>query len=479
MSSTFIHASSETDASWKHEAEYFKSVRMRCEVGRNETIHLWILPSGEVLRPTNENAVNHVSLKDDGAILEIDRVDDEQFGMYLCIVGVGDSIKVIKHGLNIDGPYYGDEYGKRVRHSAMIGGICAAGTLLIIVGLCLINAYCCKRSKETGETPGNSDIESGDVNKGRNKSAKTDIKVDNQSLVSTAEMKADEPENLEKIYDQADGILAPLQKGAERHEGYENAKVGVSWMDSGEYHTISDLGYENTELSKVNQCTGSLNSAEGLGDRETINCNETVENGDIIHNGGPQDAKKNNKSHKYENRMDSQINGLTTANRSASFERNVSEETEPFSSLRDDAYIYAVPNKPKRRTTEKETVVIIEGEVIIEENGAKIVVTSSPSTPGTMSETENVVNKLSDKFLENHQTEKSDIPYSKKSSENHNTNENMKTDYTAGFSVYDDAADKYETTDVNEDTVTGVSNNKDCEENSEKETFVDEQLVHM
>ena len=392
----FGNVISATDESWKYEVEYFKSFQMNCELGTNDTavderILLWVLPDGEVIRPNSENTVDHIFLKNDGLLLEIDRVDDELFGLYLCVVDVRDDIKVIKRGLNLDGPYYGPEHDASIKHNAMIGGICAGGTFVLMISLWIVHAHCCKSNKNREKTA-MEDVESANVSRQSEKSEVGHTENENMENVVTAI--TSETDNLEKIYDQADGILAILKYRTESNSEIKTDKVPISLMDSGEYHTILELGFGNAESFTRGQ---SVSSATSQSESESMQAVVSVING---------------MKDDFENTTDKGLNGFETETDNGKHcdflvsppksDKEAVERPEPDTLAKvnenEAEVVYATPNKPKKKG-ENDMVVNIEGDVVIEETGAKIVVTSSPPTPVVMSETENVVNKLTDNVL--------------------------------------------------------------------------------
>ena len=379
------------EEAWKHKEEYFKSIEMNCELEANTTataerVLLWVLPDGQVIRPNGDTKVDHVFLKNDGRNLMIDRVDDDLFGLYLCIVDVDNNIKVVKQGLNIDGPYYGLEHDERIKHNAMIGGICAGGALFLIVSIWIVYTYCCK-NKKNKEQSGIEDVENGGGNGQGDKGEginTAEASVDNAIVNVTHET-----DTLEKIYDQADGILAIMKHRTENSSEIKTNKVPISLMDSGEYHTITDFGFEMTESLTRGQSLSSSTSQS-----ESMQAVASVING-----------MKND----LDNQTNHGINGADTdTGKHGVLVDSVAKSDIGPSGQKSDGMakhndneaevIYATPNKPKR-TGNIENVVIVEGDVVIEENGAKIVVTSSPPTLVLVSGTEDAVNRVTDNVI--------------------------------------------------------------------------------
>ncbi|XP_052801354.1 uncharacterized protein LOC128232056 isoform X2 [Mya arenaria] len=136
------------DVDWKQKVEYFARVFLNCsETGsKNVTlaVYFWILPSGDVVYPGSKDMPKqNVELMDNGFVLQVDKVDDIDFGLYYCIIQTGpNSTGIVKRGLNVDGPYFGPAYMDNIGHSAMVGGIAAGCTLVLLTAVWLICAHC-------------------------------------------------------------------------------------------------------------------------------------------------------------------------------------------------------------------------------------------------------------------------------------------------------------------------------------------------
>lgn len=122
--------------------EYYTTVSMDCDDSKynfTSSQHIekryWLLPDSSLLQSGQNN--KHVNI-DSNFTLTINKIDDNDFGYYFCLVVRSDhSVDRIRHGLNVNGPYFGDLLEK-YRKNAIIGGI-AAGTLFVIVaGTCLV-----------------------------------------------------------------------------------------------------------------------------------------------------------------------------------------------------------------------------------------------------------------------------------------------------------------------------------------------------
>lgn len=74
--------------------------------------------------------------------LILNRVDDDDFGMYICIVVFkNDKIKVVWWGLNVDGVDF-SKLLEIYRKNVIIGGIVVVCLFVVFVVLCVI-WYCC------------------------------------------------------------------------------------------------------------------------------------------------------------------------------------------------------------------------------------------------------------------------------------------------------------------------------------------------
>lgn len=122
--------------------EYFTDAVFTC----NHTLHnftsdfsinktYWIIPNGTVISQAYSGS--HVEVDSDFTIT-IHRIDDDDFGNYYCLLVRSDySVDRIKHGLNVDGPYFGDLVAIYSRR-AMIGGIAGGSLFLVLMGCCLV-----------------------------------------------------------------------------------------------------------------------------------------------------------------------------------------------------------------------------------------------------------------------------------------------------------------------------------------------------
>ena len=137
---------------WNQDIEYFEKVDLDCAKFYKDSnvihsVQAWILPSGEVWMPgaVTDFRSGHIDIRNNGFVLSIDRLDDDDFGMYYCIVDTGaNGTHIVKIGINVDGPYYGPELMKEIKHDAMVGGIAAGCVLVLLIILWLFCTYCTK-----------------------------------------------------------------------------------------------------------------------------------------------------------------------------------------------------------------------------------------------------------------------------------------------------------------------------------------------
>ena len=354
----FGSVASNGTTSTSYQIEYYKSVQMNCEFDHTETVviqkvYMWILPNGQILRPGDVgNMENHISLKNNGMALEIDRIDDEHFGRYMCIVDVGSDIKVIQRGLNVDGPYYGPEHYEKFKHNAMIGGICAGAVLVLLISIWIgHNLY-----HKSNRTVSSKDIK--DMEAGVKEPHHSDVKLDD-NVENAIETRQDELDHLEKIYDMADGI--------DKHKLQSNhTEMNDAVIERSEYHTITEVDATS-------------------GNDSTVDTSELVNN------------YKNDKitaKDEQENSMDTQTNATHGDDIQSNSKKESQVQPKSFLSGDTEEPVYAVPLKKGQRCETPEQVVIIEGEVIIEDSGATIPVTSSSPSPSVPSVTEDTMSDI-------------------------------------------------------------------------------------
>lgn len=137
---------------------YFKKVTLECKDSDvNATkidlsnIHTrqWIFPSGKTYVDDNTAPICRREkcweMDSSGFNVTIKRINDEDFGVYYCVIVMkNNSIYIIRKGLNVDGPYYGDLLAKYTEN-AKIGGIAAAVLFVLLGGSCFL--WTCRYNK--------------------------------------------------------------------------------------------------------------------------------------------------------------------------------------------------------------------------------------------------------------------------------------------------------------------------------------------
>ncbi|KAK6172865.1 hypothetical protein SNE40_016438 [Patella caerulea] len=136
------------------QVEYFRGANLTCDsnmlnVSQNfnniESIQ-WMLPDVSLITEST-NTIKVIKRNMLAYTLMIDRVADDQFGYYTCIivykttmVNENAEVKVVRWGLNINGPDFSKLRAEYARH-AIVGAI-AAGILLGVLGItCVIWHY--------------------------------------------------------------------------------------------------------------------------------------------------------------------------------------------------------------------------------------------------------------------------------------------------------------------------------------------------
>lgn len=114
--------------------EYYTSVTLECDDTKynfTNTAQIneryWLIPSGDIISAQGGNFS-----------LTVHRISDSDFGHYFCILVRSDlSIDRIMHGVNSDGPYFGDLLEKYT-NKAIVGGIAAGSLFVVVAGSCLV-----------------------------------------------------------------------------------------------------------------------------------------------------------------------------------------------------------------------------------------------------------------------------------------------------------------------------------------------------
>ena len=138
-----VHAV-QTSEQWAFLVEYHSSINFNCSspskvIDESDQLKdiTWILPSGQLVR-INSLIKGHenVKLLRNGTEIEITDVDDVDFGVYYCIAKLNGNDWVVKKGINIMGPYFGDLTAKYLP-KAKTGAI-AAGIAFFILSFLLL-----------------------------------------------------------------------------------------------------------------------------------------------------------------------------------------------------------------------------------------------------------------------------------------------------------------------------------------------------
>lgn len=232
--------------------EYFGRAKFNCNRTINHTVnfvHLWILPSGELLRIPfqNQDAKDHIVVKDEGLVLVIDRIDDNDFGFYYCVANFGgNETDVVKFGVNINGPYYGQKYADDLKNNAIMGGIAAGASLAVMIIIWVLCANC-KQAPRQGLHPPGIENEGFEFQKEINRITN----ADNSDTGAITKLE-------DSVYYMADGVESRIggivvdvviEKQADPIDS-------MSTTDSGHYHSINSLGRDASlpnedELEKI------------------------------------------------------------------------------------------------------------------------------------------------------------------------------------------------------------------------------------
>nr|KAG5706272.1 hypothetical protein BaRGS_026054 [Batillaria attramentaria] len=122
------------------DALYDSSVNFTCDpAGLNMTTlepgqvtRIWLLPTAEVLTAGTTGHAR-VDVLNDGRVLHVRSVNDEDFGVYYCVVRVftGEYLAV-RHGINVNGAYWGDLF--KQYYDNLITGLVAAAVCFVAEG---------------------------------------------------------------------------------------------------------------------------------------------------------------------------------------------------------------------------------------------------------------------------------------------------------------------------------------------------------
>ncbi|XP_061163793.1 uncharacterized protein LOC133172950 [Saccostrea echinata] len=136
--------------------EYFSSATLPCDnKDLNFTMNpskqtgvvskYWILPTGSLVdnTSTSDMVASNVYRWTVSEIftnfnLTINRVNDDDFGMYICVVVYSNSsIEIVRRGLNLDGADF-SKLEEKYKENAIIGGIAAACLFVVFSASCVI-----------------------------------------------------------------------------------------------------------------------------------------------------------------------------------------------------------------------------------------------------------------------------------------------------------------------------------------------------
>ena len=126
--------------------EYYTEAKLHCDstAKQNRTNvdsldvvnRYWLLPNGNLLHQTSDLSEKYKV--DENFTLTVNKISDDDFGKYFCILVLNDSsVQIHIHGLNIDGVAFDtlhESYAKR----AIIGIVSAAAILLFILAVYVI-----------------------------------------------------------------------------------------------------------------------------------------------------------------------------------------------------------------------------------------------------------------------------------------------------------------------------------------------------
>ncbi|XP_076468108.1 uncharacterized protein LOC143298946 [Babylonia areolata] len=102
--------------------------------GGDQVRRMWILPSDDLVEAGTRH--ERVEVQENGTVLHVLNVEDEDFGWYYCLVrvtsaaGAEERYSVSRHGLNVQGPYWGDLY--QLRYKGMLSTGLIAGAICFV-----------------------------------------------------------------------------------------------------------------------------------------------------------------------------------------------------------------------------------------------------------------------------------------------------------------------------------------------------------
>ena len=121
--------------------EYFQDISMDCDIDKYNFSRTdlrnryWLLPDDRLV----DASLSDPRIKiEANYTLRITKIDDVDFGRYSCLLLFSNfTMAAIQHGVNVDGPYFGDLISK-YRKNAIVGGIAAGSLFAFLAGGCLV-----------------------------------------------------------------------------------------------------------------------------------------------------------------------------------------------------------------------------------------------------------------------------------------------------------------------------------------------------
>ena len=374
-----------SDESWKLQREYFRNINISCtdseEVNQTVDVQVWVLPSGDIVRPNEGIANNHIMVSENGMLLRIFKLDDADFGLYLCVYRDENTTWIIRKGINLDGPFYGEEIVNGYKRKAVVGGICAGIAFGMIFIACLVCSLC--------KHIGNADIEKGTeiVETNKNGIPPSCKVVTEESKEGTSDL--DLSTTLGgSIYDTADGLFRNTADNETNKviETFSRKDVESVQSESGHYQSIGSLERDVKPPSILSMDNEQV-QAPGI---DEVKTKSEAESKSDIKTGGHSHTHSESSvvSDELGDNMRSDPTDFDVEGDGESREANLEDcgvknyDDDDFSSSTvsdDQQVIYAKPvrNCPKHQA-DKSDVIIVEGEVIIEPSGFSVPVTTAP-----------------------------------------------------------------------------------------------------
>ncbi|KAL4230066.1 hypothetical protein ACF0H5_010451 [Mactra antiquata] len=121
---------------------YYKPVTLSCDIDQYNITDVpsidtryWLIPNGELISEQSHTDNLHFN---QNFSLSINKIDDEDFGYYYCILVRSDkTVDTIRHAVNVNGADFGNLLEK-YRKNAITGGIAAGVLFVIVTGFCFV-----------------------------------------------------------------------------------------------------------------------------------------------------------------------------------------------------------------------------------------------------------------------------------------------------------------------------------------------------